>query len=124
MKKLIPAPIDNKNLLEDAFEDNEFQGFYVGNGNSQVRRHLIGTVETENYKAIVSASWRYGDFRIAIEMVGIQPSEEYDLVRDEVFDYYDKAFKTLQCDDNPDLVVKTDKKHDILTVSFYFEVDE
>jgi len=46
-QKLIYAPIDNKNLLEDAFEDDVFGGFYAAPDHRKHNiRHLVGHVRT------------------------------------------------------------------------------
>lgn len=124
-KELIAAPIDNKNLMEDAFEDNEFQDFYWApdHRKGDKRRHLVGTVKTENYDAFVDVKWCWGGNSIDIQVIGYQPTEDIDDVRREVFDYYERVFKALQCEDNPDLTVETKRVLGILAVSFYFEVE-
>ena len=47
-KNLIPAPIDNKNLMEDPFEDSEelFGNFFVGRDHRiGSKRHFVGIVD-------------------------------------------------------------------------------
>lgn len=119
----IYAPIDNKNLMEDPFEDEVFQDFYWApdHRTGSKRRHLIGSVKTENYDAMVDVRWCWGDHSIAIQVIAIQPTEDIDEVRREVFDYYEQLFKSWQCEDNESLVVETKIVLGILTVSFYFE---
>lgn len=118
------APIDNKNLMEDAFEDEVFRDFYWAPDHGRKKhRRLIGSVKTENYDAIVEAKWCFGDAAIEIMVVGLQPAEDYDSVRDEVFAHYEKIFKAWQCEDNEDLVVETKRMLGILSVSFYFECE-
>lgn len=124
MKKIY-APIDNKNLMEDPFEDEVFQDFYWApdHRTGSKRRHLIGSVKTENYDAMVDVKWCWGDNSIAIQVIAIQPAEDIDEVRREVFNYYEQLFKSWQCEDNESLVVETKIVLGILTVSFYFEVE-
>lgn len=121
----IYAPIDNKNLMEDPFEDEVFRDFYAApdHRTGSKRRHLIGSVETENYDAIVDVKWFYGGHSIDIQVIAIQPTEDIEDVRREVFDHYEKIFKAWQCEDNEGLVVETKCVLGILTVSFYFVTD-
>lgn len=119
------APIDNKNLMEDGFEDDVFRDFYwAPEHRTSKRRHLVGVVDTENYGAMVDVKWSWGEHQIDIQVIGIQPSEDIDEVRREVFDHYERTFKAWQCEDNPGLVVETKEVLGILTVSFYFETDD
>ena len=118
----IYAPIDNKNLMEDGFEDNVFRDFYWAPDHRKKKcRHLIGMVKTENYDAMVEVKWNFGDSAIEIMVVGLQPTEDYEFVRNEVFDHYERVFKAWQCEDNPGLIVETKRfLGSILRVSFYF----
>ena len=65
-QKLIPAPIDNKNLLEDPFEDEVFGNFYAccnhrKNGLSAlIEKYNIGKEIYEEYKKEFS-SWQCED---------------------------------------------------------------
>ena len=122
----IYAPIDNKNLMEDAFEDDVFNGFYAAPEHRKHNlRHLVGGVKTENYDAIVDAWWNFGDNMLSIRLLGYMPQEYVKDVRGEIFDHYEQLFKAWQCDENPGLVVGTMRIPDknILVVSFYFEVE-
>ena len=121
--KRIYAPIDNKNLMEDSFEDAVFSGFYWApdHRTRSNRRHLIGSVKTENYDAMVDVKWCWGDHSIEIRVIAIQPTEDADEVRREVFDHYEQLFKSWQCEDNENLVVDSYSILDILTVSFYYK---
>ena len=121
----IYAPIDNKNLMEDPFEDEVFRDFYWApdHRDGSKCRHLIGSVKTENYDAIVEARWYWGAHSIGIKVIGLQPSEDVDDVRKEVFDYYEQVFKSWQCEDNEGLIVETSRALGVLTVSFYFECE-
>ena len=113
----IYAPIDNKNLTEDGLEDDVFRDFYWApdHRTGSKRRHLIGSVKTENYDAMVDVKWFYGDHSIDIQVIAIQPSEDIDEVRSE--------FKAWQCEDNEGLVVETKRVLGILNVSFHFKMD-
>ena len=121
----IYAPIDNKNLTEDGLEDDVFRDFYWApdHRTGSKRRHLIGSVKTENYDAMVDVKWFYGDHSIDIQVIAIQPSEDIDEVRSEVFDHYEQTFKAWQCEDNEGLVVETKRVLGILNVSFHFKMD-
>ena len=120
----IYAPIDNKNLMEDPFEDDVFRDFYAAPEHRKgKRRHLIGHVKTENYDAFVDVKWNYGDASIDIQVIAIQSSEDYELVRDEVFDHYEKVFKEWECEENENLRVGFNRVLGILNVSFWWEVD-
>lgn len=121
----IYAPIDNKNLMEDGFEDEVFRDFYWAPDHraGSKRRHLIGSVKTENYDAMVDVKWSFGGHSVDIQVIAIQPTEDKDLVEQEVFDHYEQVFKAWQCEDNEGLVVETKRVLGILTVSFYFECD-
>lgn len=124
MKKIY-APIDNKNLMEDGFEDEVFRDFYWApdHRTGSKRRHLIGIVKTENYDAMVDVKWSFGGNSVDIQVVGLQPTEDKDLVEQEVFDYYEQVFKAWECEDNEGLLVRTKRVLGILTVSFYFECE-
>jgi len=122
----IYAPIDNKNLMEGPFEDDVFRDFYWApdHGTGSKRRHLVGMVKTENCDAIVDVRWCWGEHQIDIQVIGMQPAEDIDEVRREVFAHYEQTFRAWQCDDNPGLVVETKQVLGILTVSFYFECED
>lgn len=122
----IAAPIDNKNLLEDPFEDGVFGDFYAAPDHRKHNlRHLIGSVETENYDAFVDVWWHYSNHMISIRLLGYQSQEDLDEVREEVMTHYERVFKEWQCDDNPGLIVETKRMPDpnVMTVSFYFVTD-
>ncbi len=132
-KELIIAPIDNKNLMEDPFEDEVFGNFYAApdHRTGGKRRHLIGHFKDDNwmdkgwnnYEAYVDVKWNYGDNSVDISVIAVPPQNDYDDTVAFVFDHYKKLFKSWECKDNPGLVVKTKKVLGILTVSFYFEVE-
>jgi len=122
MEKIF-APIDNKNIMEDAFEDDVFQGFYwASEHRASKRRHLIGNVQTENYDAMVDVKWAWGEHSIDIQVLGTRPAEDIDEVRREVFELYEHTFKAWECEDNPALIVETSQVLGILTIWFYFEI--
>lgn len=118
----IPATIDNKNIMEDALYEEVFRDFYLGNEGGFGRRHMIGAVDTENYRAIVEAKWNFGENSISIQLAGTKPGDEPDEVRREVFELYERTFKAWECEDNPALIVKTSQVLGILTIWFYFTV--
>jgi len=128
--KLIPAPIDNKNLLEDPFEDEVFMDFYATkyHRTTRRRRNLVGTIRCKNdnsyIDAIVAVEWLYGDSCINIQVVAVPPTENFNDMRKDVYAYYRKIFSEWMNPDNPGLRVEFNEQNEILQVSFYFEVDE
>lgn len=122
-----PAPIDDKNLMEDPFTEDVFGNFYMAPDHmTWMRRHLIGLLkvkENEEYvgDAYVDVKWMWGGNAVDIQVIA--STEDYKYIRDLVFDHYEKVFKEWQCEDNRDLVVETKRVLDILTVSFYFDVE-
>lgn len=122
-----PAPIDDKNLMEDPFTEDVFGNFYMAPDHmTWMRRHLIGLLkvkENEEYvgDAYVDVKWMWGGNAVDIQVIA--STEDYKYIRDLVFDHYEKVFKEWQCEENRDLVVETKRVLDILTVSFYFDVE-
>lgn len=133
MNKII-APIDNKNLMEDAFEDDVFQDFTVAydhrNGS---KRHLIGIVThvdedgtSYNESGIVDVRWTYGDNKIFINVLSVPGTEDYETIRVLIFDDYKRLFLSWQNDDTYLIVEckETRNTPDTLVVSFYFKDEE
>lgn len=129
-RNFIPAPIDNKNLLEDPFEDDVFRDFYQGSdhrkGNN--KRHLIGTVSVDTdaiyFDGFVEVKWNWGSNTICIELIACPASEDYFSMKDDFFKYYEGIFKEWECPDNEDLRIQFKREDNKLYVSFYFEVEE
>lgn len=121
------APIDNKNLLEDPFEDGVFRDLYAASDHRKRNmRHLIGFHRewgSEFGGAVIEAKWHYGDNIVCINVLSASPQEDFDEVRKEVFAAAIKTFKAWQCADNPGLIVETEERDQSLIVSFYFETD-
>ena len=129
--KLIPCPIDNKNLTEDAFEDGVFKNFYAAKDHRKNKtRHLLCWTHGEDYynspdaEGVVEVFWRYADYRIAIRMIAVPPTEDFDTTKEAVFDYLKKTFKSWECSDNPGLKIQFKQVDDTLHVSFFYEVEE
>lgn len=122
------APIDNKNLSEDAFEDDVFQDLYAASDHRKRNmRHLIGYHREwgrELGGAIIEAKWHYGEHIVCINVLAVAPQEDFDEVRKEVFACAADAFKAWQREDNPCLVVETEVRENTLVVSFYFDEQE
>lgn len=125
--KKVPAPIDNKCILEDVFENNVFRDFYAAPNHREKNhtlRSLVGSVKKENYDAIVDVWWFFGENIISIRLLGYPPQEEVQDVREEVMAHYKRIFKGFQCKDNHGLVVETKRiDANILVVEFLFETD-
>lgn len=134
-KNLIPAPIDNKNLMEDPFEDSEelFGNFYVARDHRKGDiRHFVGTCDVNdeefpkcvNSSGLVDASWSYGDNCVYIKLIAVSPCEDFETQRDEIFEHYKKVFKSWECEENRGLVVETKRVIDTLYVSFFYDLDK
>lgn len=128
----IAAPIDNKNLLEDPFEDDVFKDFYAAydHRDGSRTRHLVGRRRVMNEDgfdcdadAIVDARWKYGDNCVTITLLAVPPQEDWEYVREQVFADYRKEFKAWECEDNPGLVVTFYELVNTLNVLFYFECE-
>ena len=123
----IAAPIDNKNLMEDPFEDEVFGDFYAASDHRKGgKRHLIGhkTVIEDGIECedgIVDASWSYGDNSVTITLLAVPGTEDWEDTRRRIFDDYRKEFKAWECPENPGLVVEFYELIDRLNVIFYFE---
>lgn len=128
-RSLIPAPFDNKNLMEDALYDNVFENFYVAEDNSffiDGKRHLIGHLYVCNddvyVDGYVDVSWEGGINVVIIKLLAT-PHGDDSYMRDDCYKYYEEVFKKWECDENEGLVVKTSRMYDNLYVKFYFEVE-
>lgn len=131
-KNLIPAPIDNKNLMEDPFEDEVFCDFLAARDHrNDGMRHLIGLTEVHdeefpkcvNYSGYTDISWHYGGNTVVIKVIAVAISEDFDKTRDEIFEYYKKLFKSWECEENRNLVVRFGSENDLLFVHFYWKED-
>ena len=125
----IAAPIDNKNLMEDPFEDEVFGEFDSAHDHySGGVRHLVGRkyviedgVECES--GLVDVRWKWGDNCVTITLLAVPKSEDWEETRRHIFDSYKREFKAWECDENPDLVVEFYELQDKLNVIFYFNCD-
>ena len=127
------CPIDNKNLMEDPFEDDVFcDGFLAARDHRKNgARHLIGEVAIHdeefpkcvNYFGYVDVTWFYGGNTVTIKVIGVAANEDFDETRDEIFEYYKKLFKSWECEENENLVVRFGSENDSLYVHFYWRVD-
>ena len=128
-KTLIPAPIDNKNLLEDPFEDEVFADFYAckDHRDGSRTRHLMGTLnlDSDDYyvDGFMEVNWKFGGHKVIISLKAVPQTEDIEQMRDDCYKYYENLFKSWECEDNEGLVVKTSRMYDNLYVKFYFEVD-
>lgn len=132
-EKLMECPIDNKNLMEDPFEDEVFGDFLAARDHRESGvRHLIGFVQVKdeefpsctNAEGYVDVSWYYGSNSITIKVLGANTNiEAFDETRDEIFEYYKKLFKSWECEENENLVVRFGSENDSLFVHFYWSED-
>ena len=128
------APIDNKNLMEDPFEDEVFcDGFmqaYDHRDGSRTR-HLIGTKAVKEdgivmESGIVDVRWKWGDNCVHITLLavsGCANTTDWEDTRRHIFDDYRNTFKAWECPDNPDLRVEFYELKNQLNVMFYFETE-
>ena len=131
MKKIY-APIDNKNLMEDPFEDEVFRDFYAARYHRKNgQRHLIGMVSVPDERgvpcesAIVDAEWVFGAHQVSIKVLAVPGTEDFEDACNQVLDYYTTTFKAWECDDNPGLRVRCSRMGmECLFVSFYFETED
>lgn len=135
-RNFIPAPIDNKNLVEDAFEDaNEiFGNFYEGKGHREKGlRHLVGFVQVfdkeypqcVNTEGYVRAKWSFGDNKVEIEILANNPSmEDYEDTKKDICDYYKKQFKSWENEQNVGLRVEFLDYESGMYVSFFYDMDD
>lgn len=136
MKKYY-APIDNKNLLEDGFEDDLFGDFMPGTDHRKNNvRHLIGHKQIFENKsivcdAIVEAKWHFGDAAITITMLACCPfCDNEEEQRNTLFKYYESKFKEMEdacnenCMEDESFHIGIERKENQLEVSFWWEVDE
>jgi len=136
MKKYF-ATIDNKNLLEDGFEDDLFRDFYPATDHRKGNvRHLIGMVEVKEDKipicdAFVDVKWHFGDAAITITMLGCNPfCDEKEVQFDELCKFYESKFKEMEdasnenCMEDESFHIGIERKENQLEVSFWWEVDE
>jgi len=128
------APIDNKNLLEDAFEDDVFRDGFMQAADHRRRdmRHLVGIKEVRDdgefadVSGIVDVRWCYGDNCVVIRLLAVSgAADTYDWEdgRKAIFDDYRRTFKAWEGPENPDLRVEFGQDCDTLSVLFYWECD-
>ena len=129
--KLISAPIDNKNLMEDSFEDM-FDNFYKAPYHYEGGfRHMIGYVRAQEGSCVYAegyaeVEWWYGANTIKIHVIAVPQQENFDEMTEGILNYYKNIFSSWQCEENPGLVVRfSEYKGDgELFVNFYFEVED
>lgn len=132
--KLIPAPIDNKNLMEDSFEDEVFQDLFEAHDHRDGKgtRHLIGKKDVfedgfVNATGIVDVRWSFGDNGIRITLLavsGCANTDDWEYARKAIFNEYRKTFKSWECPSNEDLVVDFYELVNTLTVIFKFKCED
>lgn len=136
-KKKYYARIDNKDLLEDGFEDDLFANFYPATDHRKNNvRHLIGSVVIKEDKtticdAFVDVNWHFGDSAITITMLACNPfCDNEDCQRDELFNYYEKMLRerekatTENCFSGDSFHVGIERKKNKMEVTFWWETIE
>lgn len=127
------APIDNKNLMEDALEDDVFADLYQAYDHLSASRtrHLVGTKQVKEdgivmESGIVDVRWKWGDNCVHITLLavsGCANSNDWEDTRRHIFDDYRNTFKGWECPENEGLRVEFYELKDQLNVMFYFETD-
>ena len=98
--ELIEAPIDNKNLMEDPFEDEIFADFYSApDHGTNGHRHLIG-YKKEWSDCYLDVYWEYGWNTVRITVLAIPGHEDFEYVSNEVYDAVRKEFSSWEGDDS------------------------
>lgn len=130
-ERLIPASIDNKNIMEDSLLEDVFEGLYHAQDHFENgKRHLIGEIsvfeeEDENIETfiegIVDVKWQYGSNIIRLELLGAQEKEYFSSMADDFAKYYTRIFKEWG---DTNVVVKTSQQGNRLYVALYFKCEE
>ncbi len=130
-KEIIPAPIDNKNLMEDSFEEDIFEDFYAAPDHYRNGvRHLVGFLHLpdDGIDGYVSAKWNFGDSSITIALLAYPNQEDVNQICDVIFSFYIKVFKEMEyacnenCFDDTKFCVGFDHNGYSMKVSFWWEV--
>ena len=127
---LIQAPIDNKNLMEDNFEDDDFEDFYVAHDHRERgKRHLVGIKDVEQdgiicESGLVDVTWKHGGNCVTITLLAIPRTEDWEYTRKKIFADYQREFASWQCEENEGLVVKFHQFLNTLEVQFYFKIND
>lgn len=126
-RSLIPAPFDNKNLMEDALTDSVFENFYQAvdhykNGRCHLIGHLYICNDDVYVDGYVDVSWKSRTNVVIIKLLATPHGDDSEM-RDDCYNFYEKIFKEWECDENEGLVVETSRMCDNLYVKFYFEVE-
>lgn len=117
--ELIAAPIDNKNLMEDPFEDEIFADFYAAaDHRKDGKRHLIG-YKKEWADCYLDVFWEYGWNTVRITVLAIPGHEYFENVRHEVFDGVRKTFSEWENEDT-DIHVDCCLSGNTIWVHFFF----
>ena len=133
MAKRIYCPIDNKNLLEDAFDEiiedlYEAPDHYKGG-----HRHKVGFLQVKDNdgglicEAYVDVSWCFGDNAVEIKLLAFNEHVNYlEETTKEVFKHYTRIFKGWENEENDGLRVECYEMRNstpLLRVKFYYEIE-
>lgn len=120
--ELIEAPIDNKNLMEDAFEDDVFVDFYAAAGHRENgKRHLIGH-KREWSDCYLDVYWEYGWNTVRITVLAIPGTEDFENMCDEVYNAVRKEFSAWEGDDSHIHVIFF-LSGNTISVHFFFDME-
>lgn len=98
--EFIDAPIDNKNLMEDPFEDEIFGDFYYAKDHlKNGKRHLIG-YKKEWADCLLDVYWEYGWNTVRITVLAVPGYDDFEYVCHEVYDGVRKTFSEWEGDDS------------------------
>lgn len=120
--EVIVAPIDNKNLMEDAFEDDVFVDFYAAvDHRKNGKRHLIGH-KREWSDCYLDVYWEYGWNTVKITVLAIPGTEDFENVCDEVYNAVRKEFSAWEGDDSH-IHVNFGLSGNTISVHFFFDME-
>lgn len=134
MAKQILCPIDNKNLLEDAFDEIIEDLFEAPDHYKGDHRHKIGTLQLKDgdgiliCEACVDVSWRFGDNAVEIQILAFNEHvNDLEETKQAVFSYYARYFKEWENEANEGLRVEYGEMYNsvpTLRVWFYHAVED
>lgn len=120
--ELVEAPIDNKNLMEDPFEDEIFGDFYAApDHRKNGKRHLIG-YKKEWADCYLDVYWEHGWNTVRITVLAIPGHEYFENVCDEVYNAVRKEFSEWEGDDSH-IHVSFLLSGNTISVHFFFDME-
>lgn len=126
-EKLIPAPLDDKNVCDDFLRDDTFADFYQAEDSRNGATHLIGTksVDTDEFyfDGIIDVKWYESRNVIEIELLACPCREDFPSMCEDFFRYYEKTFKEMEVQEEGYPRIQTSRRRNTLMVGFYWVDD-